>query len=96
MELQLKLILNMICTELCSINKTYFPLYMYLHVHIYYINTILMIKNGNLNRIFRKLPELELKLLKVAGSFQMTGIGIAQSELDPTLLPNLRNPDFSM
>ena len=70
---------------------------MYLHVHIYYINTILMIKNGNLSRIFRKLPELELKLFKVAGigigigieGFQMTGIasgiGIAQSELDPTL-----------
>ena len=49
-----------------------------------------MIKNSNLNRIFRKLPELELNLFKVAGigsgGFQITGIGIAQSELDPTLL----------
>ena len=55
-----------------------------------------MIKNGNLNWI---LPELKLfkvagieieslKLFKVAGigieGFQITGMGIAQSGLDPT------------
>ena len=52
-----------------------------------------MIKNSNLNWMFWKLGiGLELKLFKVAGigigGFQITGIWIVQSVLDPTLYWN--------